>query len=1349
MKIYNWHIPILIIILLLPSNIGAYNLRQISNREGLSNSAILSIYQDYDGFMWFGSCDGLNMFNGLNTQVYKPTDEKNNLSGNLIENIIETEKGILWVYTNYGLNRLDKQRQSIESYNQFKGRYFIQKDSNNSIYIINSDNCISYYHSESRSFKETKVKGLNYSRILNFIISSNDVLWIITTDGSNPGYKINRNEKGEVSLTPYRKFDHPAPLLHCSFEKDSKDVFYFIDSTHTLYEANLKEEKRYYISNLKEEIVKNGDISSIIKHHSDYFVGFKTNGLIKIKSIPDKPQKYQTENIDIKAGIFCLFKDRYQDLIWVGTDGQGVYMYSDDAYSMKSTLFTNFAGYIEKPARAIFLDHENSLWIGTKGDGILRIQDYEFDKNLSRSKIEHISANNSLLNDNSVYAFSPSCKNILWIGGEEGLSYYSYKDKSIRRIPLTAEGKTVKHIHSILEEGDSALWIATVGGGIVKAKLSGTIGNPMLSDVKRITVHEGNESSNYFFTIYKEKNNTIWFGNRGYGAFSIKPNDTTVNSLLLDQETGNQTMNDVFSIIQDHKNNYWFGTSFGLVKKSTDGSIRIFSQKDGLPNNTIHGILADTRGNLWLSTNGGIVRFNIEKEDFHSYTYLNGLQVIEFSDNAFFRDEQSGTLFFGGINGFVSIQETNATPKIFLPQIHFDNLMIFGQKKNIFDYFYLGEKEKTLKLNYNQNFFSISFTALDYINGNNYTYYYKLGSHSEQWINNGASNSISFTSLSPGKYILYTKYKDSITGNESAVYSIIIEIRPPWYMSWWAYTIYALALAMTIVFIIRSLRIRSKKRKQEAMLKLQQQHQEEVYESKLQFFTNIAHEFCTPLTLIYGPCSRILSHNGSDRFVRKYTQLIQRNAERLNTLIQELIEFKKIENGSKQPQIESVNVSEMIYDITESFNDLAESKNIHFEKDISDNIEWNSDKSFLYTVTINLISNAFRYTSTNGSIRIQITTQDDNLVIMVSNTGKGIKEEDLNHIFDRYSILDSFEKQEGKNESSRNGLGLAISNSMVKLLNGTIDVNSLLNKRTDFIVKLPKKEKSDRIIDINSASLETTLRTSYDSKIEIPEYQFDKTKPTVLIIDDDTEILWLISEIFAEEYNVIPVGKPLDAKEILQKIHPNIIICDVIMQDIDGIILAKEIKSDKKTAHIPMILISAKQTIEEQIEGLAAGAEMYITKPFNPDYLKTSARHLIDRKETLKDYFNSPLSAFELTEGKLTHKENTKFVQEIYDIIERNIMNKDLSAQFIAKELNMSSRHLYRKINETGSSSPIDMIKETRLHMAKNLLLNTKMTIDEVIYKSGFSNRATFFRAFSQKFDCTPKEYREREMYNL
>ncbi|WP_170120086.1 hybrid sensor histidine kinase/response regulator transcription factor [Dysgonomonas alginatilytica] len=1316
-------------------NSKPYSLRQLSSKNGLSNSAILSISQDNNGFMWFGSCDGLNMFDGLNIRVYKPTNGKNNLSGNLIESIIEAGDDISWIQTNYGLDQFNKKKKTVITYKELKGKSKLATSPQGDVFAITEDNSIYYLKKGENNFIKYPLEN-SYLSTLKAVVDNNNILWIFTNDSDCKSYHIEKKGK-EIELKPANLFEHDKKLSFCFNEGNS---VYFVDESHILYEYDLLTRKKYYIYDLQDEISRNGEVSAIIKHHNDYYLGFKTNGLLHLKNIPDQKNNYSVNQIDIKSGIFCLTKDKFQDIIWVGTDGQGVYMYYIDAYSVKSTIFNTLNYPINKPVRSLFVDRENSLWIGTKGDGIVKIPDYDPGKDIKDSKKEHILSINSNLNDNSVFAFAKSNRNILWIGSDEGINYYSYKENRIKKIEITEEDSRIKYVHAICEANDSTLWIATVGEGIIKAHIGGTKDVPVITRTKRIVFNNGETSYNYFFTIYKENDSTIWFGNRGYGLFKMNTITDQYETFQFDKDYTNQTLNDIFSIAKNDKG-YWFGTSFGLIRLS-DGKEQVYNEANGFPNNTIHGILEDNNNNLWLSTNQGIIKFNTIEKTFQTYKQQNELDVIEFSDGAYYKDETSGTLYFGGVNGFITITKNDFTEKEYTPPIFFDNLSIFGKSYNISDFLIQEKDSEILELDYSQNFFSISFTAIDYINGSNYEYYYKLDQLSPDWIENGNSNTISFTSISPGQYTLYVKYKNRITGKESSVYSLTIKISPPWYRTNIAYLIYSI-IVLSLIFLSIRLSLKwVKMRKDTIIAQLNEQQKEEIYESKLRFFTNITHELCTPLTLIYGPCEKIISHRNTDSHVRKYASLIQRNVEKLNTLIQELIEFRRLDSGNMPLEIKEIPMSETAINIADLFLEIAENKNIDYQMNIPPGIYWNCDLNSFVRIATNLLSNAFKYTPNNGLITIYLHIENETLIFSITNTGKGIGKDNLPNIFDRYKVLDDFEKRGQDGLFSRNGLGLAICHSLVKLLNGEIQVKSIPNETTQFKVFLPllAANANDETISIEPPKLFIDIPITFEQK----EYHHDKNKPSVVIVDDDTEMLWFISEIFEGKYNIVTLNSSESLLDYLKQDQPELIILDLVLPDIDGISLIKTIKSDKFLAHIPIIILSAKNDPEMQVKGVEAGAEMFITKPFNIEYLEKVVARFLQRDESLKEYYNSALSSFDLKDGRLIHKDDKALFEKIMKIIDENISNPDLSVEFLSSSLGVSTRHLYRKLKNITDKTPSDIIKEYRLKIVERLLVTSNMSIEEIIYKVGFNNRGNFFRMFSQKYGITPKSYREQ-----
>ena len=444
--------------------------------------------------------------------------------------------------------------------------------------------------------------------------------------------------------------------------------------------------------------------------------------------------------------------------------------------------------------------------------------------------------------------------------------------------------------------------------------------------------------------------------------------------------------------------------------------------------------------------------------------------------------------------------------------------------------------------------------------------------------------------------------------------------------------------------------------------------------------------------------------------------MIQQNAEKLNGLILELLEFRRLETGHKVLSIQRLSVSDKLRNIAESFCELAENKNLNYQLDIEPDIEWNTDISCFSKIVNNLISNAFKYTPEEGNITIGLKVENQLLTLNISNSGKGIAKENLAKIFDRYKILDSFEMN-GKN--SRNGLGLAICKNMVTLLNG----------------ETPQKVYETGPLNTNTEPME----------LEQTAVNFDTSKHTVMIIDDDPSMLWFVSEIFVDKYNVLSFNNAAEALASLELKQPDLIISDVMMPEIDGLSFAQKIKQNKLWSHIPLILLSALHHEDDQVKGIEAGAEVYVTKPFNVKYLEKVVYRLIKRESDLKEYYSSIFSSFKVENGNCIHKEDQEFLDKVIETIEKNITNPDLSVELLSSDLGYSTRQFYRKLKPITDKSPADIIKEYRLTMAERLLLTKNYTIEEIMDKTGFNNRGTFYKLFSQRFGMPPRQYREQQ----
>lgn len=1334
---------LLICLFCLTSNIYSYNLKQISNRDGLSNSSVTCLFQDDERFLWIGTYDGLNMYDSRNIYVYKPNiNNQNSLTSNVIRNIIETDSIYLWISTKWGLNKLSQRSNTIEAcYNNFGENSYIAKDNHDNLYVLSRPDVLSFYSKIENQFIDLPIhKGIEHGTVLSILIDAHDTIWI-NHQGILERYTVSDTDTRHPNIKRHNDFNHDYPIKYV-FYHDKRIIF--VDEKGNIY--YISDQGTHFVRNLNSLINESGEIGSIIFDNDDILIGFKTNGLIRL----DADKEYELEKIEINCGVFSLWKDGQQDIIWIGTDGQGIYAWTKDEYAFNNLSLSQLPINKKRPVRAIHTDQQNTLWLGTKDNGIIRIKDYDTAQEYSAANVTHFTIKDGLTN-NAVFAFAASKKHpILWIGSDgPELNYYSYQDNKIHTLVNETPSEIVR-VHSMSETCDSLLWIGS-GSRLFRISIEAHEDVIQAKDIRTIHVRVPYSSQyNQIYSLYSENDSILWVGMRGNGIIRLNT-QTEAYRLITFDKNGMAPMNDILCIHQDKNNVIWIGSSYGLTKLTLlpngEYDYKNYNENEGLPNNTIHGIAEDSSGNLWLSSNTGIILFNPQKNTFRHLNHKTGLKTIEFSDNAYFQDDTKGRYFFGGVDGIVWIESGERKRKDFAPEIFFTKLRIFNKDYNISEFEKKEGDKGTIVLKHHQNFFAVSFVAMDFINGENSKYSYKLENFSNVWMDT-RSNEAQFTNIPPGNYVLQVKYNDGIGNNENLIQNIRITILPPWYWSIAAQIIYVLLLIGAGIGLFRYIRWKYERRKASIDRRLQEKYKEEMYEGKLRFFTNITHEFCTPLTLIYGPCERIINYGYSDEFIKKYAQIIKSNTERLNSLIQEVIDFRRMETGNQICHIQELNISKLGNGIIESFEELAEQNHIQLETCIIPGIIWNSDHSGFTKILSNLISNAFKYTPENGIIRISIEEREKQLCIKVYNTGKGISKENFPLLFNRYSILDNIKENSIKGLSSRNGLGLAICQSMVELLHGTINVESEVNQYAQFIVTLPmleitEKMENSRPCEANRIELshykteETPTNTANDTIEE------NQPKHTILIIDDNKELLWMLKDILSDSYNILTAENGEEGLKLLKQETPDLIITDIMMPKIDGITLTKQLKGNKHTTHIPLVILSAKNTTDEKIEGIDSGADAYVPKPFNTQYLQSIIKQLIRKQEELKQYYNSSASAFDYSGGQLLSNEDKVFLQTAIKIINKNISNANFGPDELAEALQTSERNLYRKFKKLNQSSPKDFIKEQRMKHAAKLLLTTTLSISEIMYRIAVSNRSHFYKEFAKRYELTPKEYRE------
>lgn len=1331
---------LVLVFLLVTVFASSHNLKQITNRDGLSNSSVICLFQDSDRFLWIGTYDGLNMYDGKEIHVYKPhVGNQKSLSGNVIKNILETRGDNLWVSTKWGLNRLSRKKNTVEeSYGEFRDNYYIAKDSHDRLFVLAKKGVLSYYDEKGKRFRDLPLsENISNQYIHNFMIDRQDTIWI-THNGAVKKFTVDFKNPHAPVVVRHPNLLHAEEVTHANYDKGR---FVFLDIQKNLYVV--QQGRKKFIANITPITNENGIISTMIFDGDDILIGFKTNGLVRL--IADKG--YRAEKTDINCGVFSLWKDEQQDIIWIGTDGQGVFAYTKEAYSFANVTLDQLPIKRKRPVRALQTDKEDNLWLGTKDNGIIRVKNYRTATDYSAANVIQYTTKDGLAN-NSVFAFSLSRRNLMWIGSDgPGLCYYSYDDQRIHTV--ASPSRAIRYVHTLYESSDSVLWMGADEEGLLKVSLRGTGNRVEVAESKSFRFGvEGKRPGCQIYSIHAENDSILWLGTRGYGVIRFNRLNETFHMLSFNQ-SGIPPVDDILCIHQDKDERLWFGSSYGLIRLDSyrDGQVAFtnYTESNGLPNNTIHGMHEDRRGNFWLSSNTGIIQFNPQSEVFRQYNYKTGLDVFEFSDNAYYQSPFTGAIFFGGVNGIVRIDEDVERENTFVPRIFFTRLRIFNENFSLHELM----KDDCLELAHDQNFFAISFVAMDFINGANSSYSYMLENFSNVWMDTEGTNEARFTNIPPGKYVLKVRYNSGMDGSKDQLESITIVILPPWYQTVYAQVGYVLLLFVGGWYVTGFIRRRHAKRRKVTAEKLEERHRGEVYEEKLRFFTNITHEFCTPLTLIYGPCERILAHENTDSFIRKYIQLIKSNAERLNGLIQEVIEFRRMETGHKMCRIEQVQIDEVLNDISTSFSDLAEQNRVRFAVELEEPVAWNTDIPCLTKILNNLVSNAFKYTPVGGIVRIRGAVADGQLVLRVYNTGKGIRHESMGLIFNRYSILENIEENAVKGLSSRNGLGMAICHSMVELLHGDIKIESRVNEYAEFIVSLPLLELTPFAEATPKKQLPTPVAVATESKQEQQSVQQDdqfipaEAKAKVLVIDDNREILELIREILSDKYRVLTAGDGNQGLEVLKKEVPDLVITDIMMPGTDGIELTRQIKQNQHTMYIPLVILSAKNTNEEKVEGLESGADAYIPKPFNTNYLRAVVDRLLESRVKLKEYYNSSASAYEFANGQLLQREDKDFMQTVMRFVDENMDNADVTPEDMANYMQISIRNLYRRFKELDQVPPKDFIKDCRIGYAAKLLKTTTLTIQEIIYRTGFNNRSHFYKEFDKRFSITPKEYRE------
>ncbi len=1335
----------------------------ITPDDGLPYPTINDILQDEQGFMWFATENGLCRYDAYNYKIYQhdPLDT-NSLPNNNVLCLLEDRNNNLWIGTSYGLCVLDKYTGEITRFfNESENHQSLWDNSVNDLIQdrkgniwIGTSKGLNIYN-ENRGTIERynfdinilKGKGQNISCKILYKDYENNI-WIGTW-----GHGLIRLNIDEKIIKQYflAKKAHQKPVSFIEQDRDG-NLHVGYKNQHVLFSIKTGE--------IIDTLMKfQGAIrSAMIDDNKNVWIGGDKELLIytgkpfhtPIRYVPDDDNPYSIS----EGNINKIYRDHAGN-IWISSTGKGV-----DVYYKYENNFNQYYYPIKSPVhrdygKELFIDSRGYLWYGTFGDGLLL-----FDKELRFiNRFYHNDLNNkSSLAGNYIWCIKEDRQKHIWIGTDNGISVYNpYTKEFIKTIRKNDKKEnTITHdlILDILFDNDGNIWIATQEGL--------DIITPGTDSVIHITEEDG--ICHYkVIEMIKDRSGKIWLGTYN-GLSCYDPDKHKFKNYIYNPKNNGELSNQLINAIyQDSAGFIWAGTDNGLNKlnPSTDKVEYIF-EKDGLINNHVNNIFGDNMGNLWINTPLGISKINVKEGMIVNYGRDDGLKINHTGmymqdDNLYLAGENTGFYKF-------SIHEIKSNPLV--PPVYITEIRVNGTrfKKNYSTILSNGQqKEEKIRFTHNQSSLEFNFTALNFVSSNKNQYKYILEGFDGRWIESPAQQRYAvYNNLLPGEYIFKVKgsNNNAVWNEEEA--SFQFTILPPWWKTWWAYLLYVI-IFISFVYLFVYIR------KNSMQLKIQKEKarmQHEMDEMKLNFFTDISHELRTPLSLIKGVVDRLfnieIKHITKDN-VKKYSGLLKRNSERLLMLIDQIMDIRKLDKGNISLTVQKMEIVQFIKNIAVDFQETAQAQGIRFTFDnVFSALEGWIDKDKMEKIIYNLLSNALKYTTSKGTIHMKIKkpdlllhgdeNKDDFISIYVFNSGEPIPENELSRIFERYHRLPDvkYTNQQGT------GIGLSLVKKLTEIHKGKIHVKSIPGEGNTFEIIIPvskhfydEKEIEKRPgkpflsgNDISFKLSENKTKESFETFTR--QNKGGKDFPELLIVEDNQDVRDFIKMLFNEKFNIYEASNGKEGLEIARDIIPDIIIADIVMPEMDGIELSRLIKDDINTSHVPLIMLTARTRTESQIKGFRAGADAYITKPFDEQILQTRVYQLLESREKLREKYGKNFAVLPEKSNKKLESADDNFLEQVIFNIDDNISNARLSPDFLVEKSGMCKTNFYKKFKSLTNYPVNKFIMIYRLKKAAQLIQESDLSISEISYLVGFTYISHFTRNFKEHFGSSPSEFKNK-----
>lgn len=1379
---------------------GDIYFEHITTHDGLSQNDVNTIYQDKQGFMWFGTHDGLNMYDGYNFTVYNLNEKKkNSINSNLIFTLTGDNKDNLWIGTSgNGLNLFNK---SLEKFTHFTHDPEIPnsissntiktvlKDSKNRLWIGTSaglDILDLNKPITSNSFKDVSINKKSTlgkiikSKVLCIFEDQSNNIWI---GCDNALLKVIEDKNGNVKH--YEKIDIKIRTVKGIIEHNGK---LFFGGNNALYSLNINDDtnkpkqiwaknSKYGISEIliyKDKLLAGTFSGLILFDNSDHLEDPKY-----IKTISYDPSE---KNGISKNTITSLFKDK-TGIVWVGTNGGGINKFDPDRKQFKHIKNTsNPKSLSYDKIRSIYEDSNGALWIGTEGGSLNMLPKQTNENNFNNfktfPKINNIFITEEIKKGN---------KKILLAGG--GLNGVNFRQlditdpNNIKQIHLD-EFKDLKgSIFSILEDKDRNLWLGRYNKGLKRFLIDRKTGTYRQDNIEFNPKDSTGIPSNIIRNILEDKKGNMWLATSNGLALLSKMEKTKSNPkfVVYKSNPNDKTSishNYILELFESKKGDLWVGTFGGGLDKfipptdSTKARFKNYSKENGLPNNVIKGILEDDDFNLWISTNKGLSKFNPKKKTFMNYDMNDGLQDYEFQELARLK-RRNGQLLFGGVNGFNVFKPDDIKNNDHEPETIITNLSISNKPvkigKNVNGRVLLTKSlsnKTSINLFHNENNLSFEFAALHYGAPEKNKFAYKLIGFDKEWIHTDSKKRFAtYTNLAPGKYVLKVKASNSDGLWDSSPFKIKIYIKPPFWLTDLAFFLYFLLILAMLLLYRRYTIISTSKKHSLELEHVEKEKNEELQRIKLEFFTNITHEFTTPLTLIKGPLNYLQKQGEKldKNVIDAQYKLMQKNTDYLLRLISQLLDFRKMNQGKMRLVMRKSNIVQFIKEVSEPFQFLAQKSLIDFSiESTNEQLQTWFDHDTLEKIINNLLSNAFKFTPDSGKINIIVSEENTTslvfknspknlkyVYIQVKDSGTGMDETKIESIFERFFS----EKNKEKQNSKGMGIGLAFVKDIVELHQGEIKVISKHNEGTNFIVRLPIEKKAylnkPEITCKETSESDFHIRSSESDSLaisindEIVDEKLNKKSnsdlPVLLVVDDNEDIRSFIQLSLGKKYNIYTAENGKEGLELASKLIPKVIISDIMMPVMDGIELCNNIKSKKETSHIPVILLTAKLSKENEIIGLKTGADAYIRKPFDVEILELKLDNILNFREELRNRFNLEIT-LQPKEITVTSVDE-RFLQQAMEVVEKHMTNTDFNVEMLIKEMGYSRTNLYTKFKEITGLSSSEFIRSIRLKRAVQLLEQSDLSVKEIMYMTGFSTASYFSKCFKKQFGVIPSEY--------